>query len=146
MLWIPAETFGLDVGAKAPLFKGQSNYGTIQLEDYLGNKNVVLALYFAIFTPVWTDEIIAFQRDLEEFKKLDAQVIGVSSDSMETHRDFAEQNGIEFPLVSDLDRSVKKLYGRGRVTYLIDKSGVIRYVQKGVPDNEAFLNQLKKLD
>jgi peroxiredoxin len=64
---------------------------------------------------------------------------------METHRDFAAQNGIEFPLVSDLDKSIKKLYGRGRVTYLIDKGGVIRYVQKGVPDNKAFLNQLKKL-
>ena len=52
LLWTPAETLALDVGDKAPLFKGESTYGTIQLEDYLGKKNVVLALYFAIFTPV----------------------------------------------------------------------------------------------
>ena len=146
MLWIPAETLALEVGDKAPLFKGKSTFGTVQLEDYLGKKNVVLALYFAIFTPVWTDEIIAFQRDLEEFKELDTQIIGVSNDKMETHRDFTEKNGIEFPLISDLDKSIKKLYGRGRVTYLIDKSGIIRYIQKGVPDNQAFLNQLKKIE
>jgi hypothetical protein len=52
LLWIPGKTFGLDVGDNAPLFSGKSTYGTTQLEDYLGKKNVVLALYFAIFTPV----------------------------------------------------------------------------------------------
>jgi len=77
---------------------------------------------------------------------LDAQIIGVSSDSMETVRDFTEKNGISFPLISDADKRIKKLYGRGRVTYLVDKSGVIRYVQKGVPDNQAFLDRLKALE
>ena len=51
-LWIPAASFGLDVGDKAPLFSGVSTQGKIQLADYIGRKNVVLALYFAIFTPV----------------------------------------------------------------------------------------------
>jgi len=65
---------------------------------------------------------------------------------METHRDFSTKNGIGFPLLSDDDKKIKKLYGRGRITYLIDKSGVIRFVQKGVPNNEDFLNQLKQLE
>ena len=52
LLWIPGVSFGLDVGDKAPLFSGNSTQGKIQLADYLGKKNVVLALYFAIFTPV----------------------------------------------------------------------------------------------
>jgi hypothetical protein len=52
ILWIPALSFGLDVGDNAPLFSGNSTQGKIQLADYLGKKNVVLALYFAIFTPV----------------------------------------------------------------------------------------------
>ena len=52
LMWIPLETSALNVGDKAPLFKGESTYGPIQLEDYLGKNNVVLALYFAIFTPV----------------------------------------------------------------------------------------------
>jgi peroxiredoxin len=52
LLWMPAVSFGLDVGDKAPLFSGDSTQGKIQSADYLGKKNVVLALYFAIFTPV----------------------------------------------------------------------------------------------
>lgn len=52
LLWGPAESFGLDVGEKAPLFSGNSTQGKIQLADFQGKKNVVLALYFAIFTPV----------------------------------------------------------------------------------------------
>ena len=89
--------------------------------------------------------MIAFQRDLEKFGQLDAQIIGISSDSMEQNLKFAAQYGIEFPLVSDDGKKIKKLYGRGRVTYLIDKNGVIRYVQKGVPKNQDFINQLKAL-
>ena len=86
-----------------------------------------------------------FQRDLEEFTSLDAQVIGVSTDSIADHRKFAAENGIDFPLVSDDDKSIKKAYGWGRVTYLIDKGGVIRFVQKGVPDNGDFIDKLKQL-
>jgi peroxiredoxin len=52
LLWVPAESFGLDVGEKAPLFSVNSIQGKIQLADFQGKKNVVLALYFAIFTPV----------------------------------------------------------------------------------------------
>ena len=52
LLWSPTESFGLNVGNKAPLFVGNSTKGKIQLTDYLGRKNVVLALYFAAFTPV----------------------------------------------------------------------------------------------
>jgi peroxiredoxin len=56
---------------------------------------------------------------------------------------FKEQNGISFPLVSDTGESIKEKYGRGRVTYLIDKNGIIQFVQKGVPDNQVFLDMLK---
>jgi peroxiredoxin Q/BCP len=76
---------------------------------------------------------------------LDAQIIGVSADSMETNRNFSEENGIAFPLITDKDKTIKKLYGRGRVTYLIDKSGVIRFIQKGVPNNQDFIENLRKL-
>ena len=76
---------------------------------------------------------------------MDAQVIGVSRDSMQENQRFVAQNGIDFPLISDESKSIRKLYGRGRVTYLIDKNGVIQFVQKGVPDNQDFLDELKKL-
>ncbi len=52
LLLAPAAAFGIDVGDKAPRFAGNSTQGTVQLTDYLGKKHVVLALYFAVFTPV----------------------------------------------------------------------------------------------
>ena len=86
-----------------------------------------------------------FQRDLEAFEKLDAQIIGVSADSLKTNRQFAAENGIGFPLISDEGKTIRKRYGRGRVTYLIDKTGTIQLVKKGVPKNSDFLKQLKQL-
>ena len=84
--------------------------------------------------------------DLEQFKKLDAQPIGISGDSLATHEKFAKKYGITFPLVSDSSGAVKSLYGRGRITYLIDKQGIIQFIQKGVPENKDFLKQLKEID
>lgn len=52
VMWGPVESFALTVGDKAPLFSGESTQGKIQLTNYLGKKNVVLALFFAAFTPV----------------------------------------------------------------------------------------------
>nr|WP_300464142.1 redoxin domain-containing protein [Desulfobacula sp.] len=88
---------------------------------------------------------MAFQRDLEEFEKWDTQVVGVSTDSLEDNKEFAGKNHIRFPLVSDKDKTIKKRYGSGRVTYLIDKKGIIRFKQKGVPDNRAFIDALKAM-
>jgi peroxiredoxin Q/BCP len=76
---------------------------------------------------------------------LDAQVIGVSTDSLDTNIRFAQENGIEYPLISDTGKAIKKAYGRGRVTYLIDKTGVIRMVKSGVPDNQQFIEKLREL-
>ena len=69
----------------------------------------------------------------------------MSSDSHDTNLKFAKENGITFALVSDKDKAIKEKYGRGRVTYLIDKHGVIRWIQKGVPDNQVFLEKLREL-
>lgn len=87
----------------------------------------------------------AFQRDLKEFESLNAQVLGVSVDSLKTHGKFAKENGISFPLIADEDGKIAKLYPGGRVTYIIDREGVVRFVQKGVPDNDVLLRELKKL-
>ncbi len=84
--------------------------------------------------------------DLEQFEKLDAQIIGVSSDSLKTHKRFAQKYGLTFPLVSDSNGSLKKLYGRERITYLIDKNGIIRFIQKGVPENNDFLKKLQQIN
>lgn len=87
----------------------------------------------------------AFQRDLDKFEKLNAQVLGVSPDSIATHEEFSTKNGLQYPLVADEAGEVRKQYAPGRVTYVIDREGVIRFIQQGVPDNVVLLKELEKL-
>lgn len=88
----------------------------------------------------------AFQRDLKSFERLNAQVLGVSGDSLETHRGFAARFGIAFPLIADEGGKVAALYGgKTRITYIIDRKGVIRHVARGVPDNEELLKVLERI-
>ncbi len=84
--------------------------------------------------------------DLEKFEKLNTQVIGISPDSLESHEKFSEKYGLTFPLVSDVDGLVKRLYGKGRITYLIDRKGIIRFIQEGVPDNKDLLKKIGEID
>ena len=86
----------------------------------------------------------AFQNDIARFEELNVQVLGVSSDSLESHKAFSEQLGLSFPLIAD-DGSISKLYGSGRVTTLIDQEGIVRYVYKGMPDNEKLLQEVSNL-
>ena len=86
----------------------------------------------------------AFQSDIARFEKLNVQVLGVSSDTLETHNAFAKKLGLSFPLLVD-DGSIRKSYGGGRITYLIDQSGIIRYVHKGMPDNDRLIREVDNL-
>ena len=86
----------------------------------------------------------AFQSDIERFEKLNAQVLGVSSDTLETHNAFAKKLGLSFPLLVD-DGAIRKIYGGGRITYLVDQSGIIRYVHKGMPDNDRLIREVNNL-
>ena len=86
----------------------------------------------------------AFQNDFERFEKLSAQVLGVSKDSLETHQAFTKELSLQFPLLVD-DGTIRKLYGKGRITYIIDSSGTVRYVYKGMPDNDSLLHEIEKI-
>ena len=87
----------------------------------------------------------AFQDDLLKFESLNAQVLGVSADDLETHKRFSAELGLRFPLISDSDRKLEGLYGKGRITFLIDRQGVIRLIQAGFPKNEEILAEILKL-
>lgn len=87
----------------------------------------------------------AFQADLAAFEGQGAQVLGVSGDTVETHGRFAEQHGIRFPLVADVEGNIGRNYPGGRVTYVIDRAGIVRHVMKGMPDNDRLLDVLKGL-
>ncbi|MBP2669373.1 MAG: alkyl hydroperoxide reductase/Thiol specific antioxidant/Mal allergen [Deltaproteobacteria bacterium] len=90
--------------------------------------------------------MLAFQADLAAFEDQGAQVLGVSGDTVETHRRFAEQHGIRFPLIADIDGTIARNYPGGRVTYVIDRAGIVRHVMKGMPDNGRLLEALKSLE
>ena len=122
------------VGARAPDFALPSQSGaTVKLGDFLG-KPVVLFFYPKDDTPGCTKEVCAFRDDFEEFGKLGAEVIGISSDSVESHSAFAEKHDLPFALLSDEGGKVTKLYGvpstlgmfPGRATFVIDELGVVR--------------------
>jgi peroxiredoxin Q/BCP len=127
----------LGIGSKAPDFTLPSQSGEmVNLTDFLDRKPVVLFFYPKDDTPGCTKEACAFRDDYEEFGKLDAEVVGISSDSVESHRSFAKKHGLPFTLLSDEGGKVRKLYGvsntlglfPGRVTYVLDEQGVIRHV------------------
>ena len=125
------------VGSVAPNFTLPSQSGEmVSLEDFLGHKPVVLFFYPKDDSPGCTKQVCAFRDDYEEFGKLDAEVIGISSDSVESHRRFTAKHLLPYTLVSDKGGKVRKLYGvpntlglfPGRVTYVIDKKGVVRHI------------------
>ena len=127
----------VEVGSIAPAFILPSQSGQmVSLTDFVGEKPVVLFFYPKDDTPGCTKEACAFRDDYEGFGKLDAEVIGISSDSVGSHRSFAAKHNLPYTLLSDEQRKVRKLYGvpntlglfPGRVTYVIDREGIVRHV------------------
>lgn len=104
--------------------------------DLIGERAVVLFFYPKDDTPGCTTEACSFRDAYEAFVEAGAEVVGVSSDSAESHRRFAASNALPFLLLSDAGEEVRKLYGvpstlgilPGRVTYVIDKRGTVRHV------------------
>jgi peroxiredoxin Q/BCP len=127
----------MKVGEAAPDFALPSHMGgTIRLSDIVGKKNIVLYFYPKDFTAGCTKEAKEFSNKYEIFKELDAEVFGISSDSIDSHRSFASYCKIPFIIMSDEGGEVRRLYGvpktfgliPGRITYIIDKRGIVRHV------------------
>lgn len=142
----------LEVGTKAPEFTLPDKDGNpVSLTDFAGKK-VVLYFYPKDNTPGCTRQACAFAGAYEEFKKINAVVIGVSKDSAASHQKFAEKHSLPFILLSDPELTAiqaygvwqeKKLYGKVsmgvvRSTFVIDENGVIEKVMPKVkPDTNA---------
>jgi peroxiredoxin Q/BCP len=125
------------VGAQAPDFTLPDQAGNqVSLKDFRGQKAVVLYFYPKDNTTGCTAEACAFRDSYEVFKEAGAEVIGISSDSEDTHQGFASRYQLPFVLLSDKGGKVRKQYGvpttlgviPGRVTYVIDKDGVVRHI------------------
>ncbi|MFM1842697.1 MAG: hypothetical protein RLZZ490_1434 [Cyanobacteriota bacterium] len=155
---LPAHALGgiqLPLDEPAPLFQLPSNSGDgdVSLDDYRG-KWVVLYFYPQDFTPGCTLEAQRFQRDLPQYQTLNAQVIGVSVDDVQSHEAFCDAEGLKFPLLADETGEVSKIYGSFlsgmslRHTYLIDPDGILRERFLGVrpaTHSQEVLARLREL-
>jgi thioredoxin-dependent peroxiredoxin len=128
---------GIQVGDKAPDFTLPSQSGDqVRLHDRLGERVVVLYFFPKDGTPGCTAEACAFRDSHEVFTDAGAEVIGVSSDSVDSHAAFSGRHGLPFTLLSDQGGQIRKRYGvpsvlgllPGRVTYVIDRQETVRLV------------------
>jgi peroxiredoxin Q/BCP len=126
------------VGEKAPAFSLPSQDGsTVSLAGNKG-KWVVLYFYPKDFTSGCTVEAHNFQRDIAKYEKANAVILGVSLDSVDSHKGFCTKEGLSFKLLSDADHAMTKAYGSlaksgeteyaARNTFLVDPNGVVRKV------------------
>ena len=149
----------LQIGQSAPDFTLKTTSGdTFRLADKRG-RHLVLYFYPKDDTPGCTAEACSFRDQYEDFQDLGADVVGISSDSEASHQKFTQKHRLPFPLLADAGGTVRKLYEvprallgllPGRVTFVIDKDGVIQYIfnsLSGATDHVANAKEvLKKLE
>lgn len=137
----------------APTFTLPTNTGTgsISLADYRG-KWVVVYFYPKDFTSGCTLEARRFQQDLPKYQHRNTQIVGISVDSVDSHAEFCDSEGLNFPLLADTDGSVSKAYGSWmgvvalRHTYIVDPDGILRATFTGVNPAIHSTEVLAKLD
>ncbi len=123
------------IGDKAPGFRLPSESGEIvDIGEYIGRMPIVLFFYPGDNTALCTKEACAFRDSYDEFKGMDgAEVFGISSDPVESHKRFSSEYNLPYRLLSDERGAVRGLYGvpktlgilPGRVTYVIDGRGIV---------------------
>jgi peroxiredoxin Q/BCP len=144
----------INVGDKAPDFTLPSQMGdNVTLSEYFGKKNIVLYFYPKDETRGCTREACEFRDSYNVFTSLGAEAMGVSSDTLESHKSFATHHGLPFLLLSDEKGKVRKLYGvpsilgviPGRVTYIIDKKGIVRHIFNSQFQPEKHIEEALKI-
>lgn len=151
----------LAIGSAAPDFTlKDQNQKEIKLSDFSGKKNVVLIFYPLDWSPVCTNEHACVVNDMKNFDSLDAEVLGVSVDSVWSHKAYAEKMGIKYSLLADFHPkgAMSEKYGvylpekgiTGRSIFIVNKQGKVAWLKNYdipvVPDIKevaAALGQVK---
>jgi peroxiredoxin Q/BCP len=149
----------LQVGDKAPAFALQDQDGNVvDVASIIGKKALVLYFYPKDFTSGCTMEAREFRDMHEQFQSNGAEVIGVSADDVKTHKEFAVEHELPFKLLADTENKVRDMYGAwglahtaGRITFLIDRQGIVRMVfssqlqpKKHIEEGLRILKQINK--
>ena len=148
----------IKVGDKLPIFESKDQNGNdFHIASVLHEKVLIIYFYPKDDTPGCTKQACFFRDQYEEFKDLGAEVIGISGDSVKSHKKFADDYKLPFTLLSDGDKQLRKLFGvptnllgflPGRVTYVVDKEGVVRLVFDSMNADNHFskvVEAVKKL-
>lgn len=154
-----AETETLRVGDIAPDFTLKAGKDEWRLKDFRDKKNVVLAFVPFAFSSVCSAQLPAYEAEMDRFKDFDAELVSISMDSTYALNAWAKQMHTSFPLLSDFypQGKVVDLYGlrhpagmSNRAVIVIDKKGVIRYIEVldspgNMPNNEDLFDALRKI-
>ncbi len=122
------------IGTPAPIFELPDNEGQLRALDEFRGRWVVLYFYPKDFTSGCTIEARRFQQDSPKYQAINAQILGISADSVESHRKFCDAEGLTFPLLSDLQGGVGEAYGSWlgdialRNTFIIDPEGILQSI------------------
>ena len=150
----------IKIGSSIPAFTLPDQNGNLfDINSVLGKKNLVIYFYPKDDSPGCTKEACSFRDQFEVFREADAVIIGISGQSVESHKKFAEKYRLSFTLLSDEGNKIQKLFGvpndflgllPGRVTFVADKKGKVIYifnsqtqVTKHVDEALRILKELK---
>ncbi len=129
----------LGIGERAPTFTLPGTGGRdYSLADYAG-RVIVLVFYPGDDTPVCTKQLSNYNDELPQFEGVDAQVLAISAQDVDSHETFAGKLGLRFPLLADVDKTVAAAYGTlgplgfpRRSVFVIDRQGIIRYAHRAI--------------
>jgi len=143
------------VGDKCPDFSLKNQYGEMMhIKDFIGKKILVIYFYPKDDSMGCTAEACAFRDSYEDFKLYDCEVFGISSDSVESHKEFAQNQHLTFYLLSDPEKKVRELFGvkrnlfglmSVRVTYIIDRKGLFQSIHNSWADPVGHIYKALKV-
>lgn len=127
------------MGDRAPSFTLDGTGGSeYSLSDFAGAP-VVLVFYPGDDTPVCTRQLNSYNDGIEQFEELNAQVVGISAQSVASHDTFSSKHGFAFPLLADTDKAVASQYGTlgpigfpRRSVFIVDADGIVRYAHRAI--------------
>jgi thioredoxin-dependent peroxiredoxin len=145
----------IEVGNHLPGFSLANQNGELfSIDSVIGKKNLVIYFYPEDDSPGCTKEACYFRDEYEVFTEADAMIIGISGQSVESHKKFAEKYRLNFTLLSDEGNKVRKMFGvpvnflglvPGRVTYVIDKSGKVVYIFNSQTQAKRHVDEALKI-
>lgn len=129
----------IGVGDRAPDFTLPGTGGNdYSLADFLG-KPIVLVFYPGDDSVVCTKQLNAYNEGLDQFRRVDAQIVGISAQDLPSKEAFSAKHGFEFPLLADVDKQAAAAYGTlgpigfpRRSVFIIDAEGIIRYAHRAI--------------